>query len=119
MLHNELEIQKIEVLLDMQAKKLQAEIVSLKDELSRVKEDLRKEIKAVRQDPTHQRVGEQHIQMYSDVPQRSQPAPHQPVYASGNGQQPEAPRAADKPIDRNGVAPADVSVEKIFYMGNR
>ena len=25
----------------------------------------------------------------------------------------------DKPIDRNGVAPADVSIEKMFYFGNK
>jgi hypothetical protein len=35
-----------------------------------------------------------------------------------------APQAAperklDQPIDRNGVAPADVSIGKIFYCGNR
>ncbi|HJX05626.1 MAG TPA: hypothetical protein VJ461_02870 [Candidatus Nanoarchaeia archaeon] len=31
----------------------------------------------------------------------------------------EAQTKLDKPIDRNGVAPADVSIEKIFYCGNK
>jgi hypothetical protein len=31
----------------------------------------------------------------------------------------EAPKKLDKPIDRNGVAPADVSIEKMFYFGNK
>lgn len=31
----------------------------------------------------------------------------------------EAPRKLDKPIDRNGVAPASVSIEKMFYCGNK
>jgi hypothetical protein len=31
----------------------------------------------------------------------------------------EASKKLDKPIDRNGVAPADVSIQKIFYCGNK
>lgn len=31
----------------------------------------------------------------------------------------EAQTKLDKPIDRNGVAPADVSIEKIFYCGQK
>jgi len=31
----------------------------------------------------------------------------------------EASNKLDKPIDRNGVAPADVSIQKIFYCGNK
>jgi hypothetical protein len=31
----------------------------------------------------------------------------------------EVQKKLDKPIDRNGVAPADVSIEKIFYCGNK
>ena len=31
----------------------------------------------------------------------------------------EKEKKLDKPIDRNGVAPADVSIEKMFYCGNK
>jgi hypothetical protein len=31
----------------------------------------------------------------------------------------EKERKLEKPIDRNGVAPADVSIEKMFYFGNK
>jgi hypothetical protein len=31
----------------------------------------------------------------------------------------EAQKKLEKPIDRNGVAPADVSIEKMFYYGNK
>jgi hypothetical protein len=65
-------------------------------------------------------------------------APQQPIYAEPQQMQPMAQQSAQpqswnlpfpqqmqerppatQPIDRNGVAPADVSVEKFFYFGNR
>jgi hypothetical protein len=166
--------QRIEVLLDMQAKKITAELSKLREELSQAKEDLRKELHAAKQDSS-QATGGAHVQMYADVPpqQQQQPVPRyaqegyaqQPQYAQGGpqgyaqgygqpqsfaqqapqgyaqqqasqGQPQQAPqgtwnqpfppqmRGGDKvpetkPIDRNGVAPSDVSVEKFFYMGNK
>jgi len=48
-------------------------------------------------------------------------------YAQGYPQQQQAyaepvqeeRRPSDKPIDRNGVAPSSVSIEKMFYFGNK
>lgn len=149
-LQDELLAQKIEVLLDMQAKKIQAEIAKLRDELSQVKEELRKEIHAVKQDPSYSQAGNAHVQMYSDVPpqQEAPPVPRyaqqgyaqqappqyaqapqgypqqgyppqQPPQQSWNQAYPPQQRGGDKtpsaaPIDRNGVPPSEVSVEKFF-----
>lgn len=161
-LQDELLTQKIEVLLDMQAKKIQAEFAKLRDELSQVKEELRKEIHAVKQDPSYSQAGQARVQMYSEAPPQQEPQPvpryaqadtapryaqqgyppqSSPQYAQAPQQQgypqqgypPQAPpqqqswnqayppqqRGGDKPpsaapIDRNGVPPSEVSVEKFF-----
>jgi hypothetical protein len=149
-LQDEMTFQRIEVLLDMQAKKISAEITKLRDELSQAKEELRKEIHAVRQDASYAQAGAQRVQMYADAPPHQEPqpvpryaqeqAPPQwggPQHAQGQqwGQQappqpawmaaaPPQMRGGDKPvetrpIDRNGVAPSDISVEKFFYFGNK
>ena len=152
-LQDEMTFQRIEVLLDMQAKKITAELQKLREELSQAKEELRKEIHAGRQDASFQQAGPARVQMYADVPpqQAPQPIPRyaqqeapryaqeqeyaqprgyppqpqggygQPVYADAmpaNRAPPERQPEA-RPIDRNGVAPADVSVEKFFYMGSK
>jgi hypothetical protein len=145
-LQDEMTFQRIEVLLDMQAKKINAELQKLREELSQAKEELRKEIHAVKQD-AFQQAGPARVQMYADVPphQEAPPVPRyaqeqqwqQPQHAqqwtqqappqqaqSWNQPYPPQMRGGDKvpeskPIDRNGVAPADVSVEKFFYMGNK
>jgi hypothetical protein len=141
-LQDEMTFQRIEVLLDMQAKKITAELTKLREELSQVKEELRKELHAARQD-THSQ-GPARVQMYADVPphqeaapvpryaQQEQPRyaqePHhsnqgygQPVYADAmpQGQRTHERPPETKPIDRNGVAPADVSVEKFFNFSNK
>ena len=143
-LQDEMTFQRIEVLLDMQAKKINAELIKLREELSQVKEDLRKEIHNIKQD-SFQQAGSVRTQMWADAPPAQEPQPV-PRYA----QQQEAPRYTqqevpryaqeeqryaqpgyggqqrmqekppeNKPIDRNGVAPSEVSVEKFFYMGNK
>ncbi|MBN1793175.1 hypothetical protein JW826_05835 [Candidatus Woesearchaeota archaeon] len=38
---------------------------------------------------------------------------------SSDREREEARRLVEKPIDRNGVAPADVSIEKMFYCGTK
>lgn len=145
-LQDEMTFQRIEVLLDMQAKKLTAELHKLREELSQAKEELRKEIHAVRQDTSSQQFGPTHVQMYAEAPQQQpqQPMPRYaqeqqaPRYAQDGQQYPQYPqqnfaqpvspypqgRTGDKPpetrpIDRNGVAPSDVSVEKFFYSGSK
>jgi hypothetical protein len=145
-LQDEMTFQRIEVLLDMQAKKINAELQKLREELSQAKEELRKEIHAARQD-TFQQAGPARVQMYADVPphQEAPPvpryaqdpqwqqapqqwaqAPQQQPQAAQSWNQPYPPqmRGGDKPvetrpIDRNGVAPSEISVEKFFYMGNK
>lgn len=132
MLQDEMTFQRIEVLLDIQAKKLLAEIHKLHEELSQVKEDLRKEIHSVRQD--NFTPGPVRTQMWADAPQHveQQPVPryaqehyaqqeHHPVYADAMpaGRMPQERQPESRPIDRNGVAPADVSVEKFFYTGSK
>ena len=147
-LQDEMTFQRIEVLLDMQAKKITAELQKLREELSQAKEELRKEIHNVKQDSSFQQAGPARVQMYADVPPHQETAPV-PRYAQEQwqGQQPpqwqQAPqqwqaqpaqgwnqpyppqmRGGDKPaetrpIDRNGVAPADVSVEKFFNFSGK
>jgi len=165
-LGDEMAFQRIEVLLDMQAKKINAELSKLREELSQAKEELRKEIHAVRQDASFSQAGPTRVQMYADAPpqQEPQPVPRYAQQAQGASQQgyaqqpqqgyaqqppqgypqqapqgypsqqppqqtwnqpyPPQQRGGDKPvetkpIDRNNVAPSDVSVEKFFYMGNK
>lgn len=154
-LQDELLTQKIEVLLDMQAKKIQAEFSKLRDELSQVKEELRKEIHAVKQDSSFSQAGGTRVQMYADAPPAQEPQPvpryaqqgysqppqyaqqapqqyaqapppsypqqaqQQPPQQTWNQAYPPQQRGGDKPpsaapIDRNGVPPSDVSVEKFF-----
>ena len=125
-LQDEMTFQRIEVLLDMQAKKINAEIKKLREELSQAKEELRKEIHA-RQD-AFQQAGPVRTQMWADAPQMQEPQPV-PRYAQqetprypqeqGYGQQQREKAPETRPIDRNGVAPSEVSVEKFFYMGNK
>jgi len=147
-LQDEMTFQRIEVLLDMQAKKINAELTKLREELSQAKEELRKEIHSVRQDSSFQQAGPTRVLMYADAPPQQAPPPvpryaqegyPQPAYPPQQWQQappqPAPPQgwnqpyppqmrggdkpAETKPIDRNGVAPSDVSVEKFFYMGNK
>jgi hypothetical protein len=159
-LQDEMTFQRIEVLLDMQAKKITAELAKLREELSQVKEELRKEIHAGRQDTHDQQAGPARVQMYADVPPHQEAAPvpryaqqqeapryaqeqphheqhapqgyvqappqqqggyGQPVYADAmpTGQRAREKAPETRPIDRNGVAPADVSVEKFFNFSNK
>lgn len=116
-MEDSLPIKQVEVLLDIQTKKLQQEISSLREELSRTKEELLQKFKEVR------------VQEASPVPS----ATEQFAAASPPQPEPEGPRgmtateaavapveapAATEPVDRNGVDPADVSIEKIFYTGS-
>lgn len=106
-LQDELANKQIEVLLDIHAKKLMAEIHQLREELSRTKEEILKGLKEVsaRQDTP--------APVAAPVAQPATETPVQPVPQDATA---EAP-ASTAPIDRNGVAPAEVSIEKIFYMG--
>jgi hypothetical protein len=93
--------QKIELILEMNGKKLLTEIGKLREELSGLKEEVAGLKKATRFGAGA-----------PEPPQQQWPQQAPPQQAA-----PE--RRLDKPIDRNGVAPADVSIEKIFYFGNK
>jgi len=98
-MEDQLMMKQVEVLLDIHTKKLQSQIAELKEELSRVRDDIRKSVKEVRrEDP---------------------PASPSVPTAQSSEFQPRATAPSSQPIDRNGVAPEDVSIEKIFYSGSR
>ena len=124
--------QKIELILEMNGKKLLTEIGKLKDEISGLKEEVAGLKKAQRfgagapEPPSQaayreappqqqwQQAPPQQQWQQAPPPQQWQQAPPPQSYP-----QQEPQRRQDHPIDRNGVAPADVSIEKMFYFGNK
>jgi len=48
-----------------------------------------------------------------------QPPQEQQVSPVGQDSTPDNRKNLTEPIDRNGIAPADISIEKIFYFGNK
>lgn len=139
-------VQRIEMILDMHAKKVQSEFQRLREELAQAKEDLRKEIKLNAGAPAAQappQQWQQPAQPQWQPPQQqwqaqqpsfqgqfgAAPAPQwaqagQGHQYPGHQQAPPPQRAGEnapstKPIDRNGVAPSDVSIEKFFYVGGK
>ena len=105
-MQDELAMKQVEVLLEMHTKRLHTELKLLHEELSRVQEELRKEIREVRkQDPP---VSPQGQFGYTPAPQANKWAPP-----------PEKPPVT-VPIDRNNVAPSEVSIDKFFnFSGGR
>jgi hypothetical protein len=110
--------QKIELILEMNGKKLLTELGKLREELSGLKEEVAGLKKATR-------FGSGATEPQQPYPQQAPPqqwpqAPPQQQWPQQAPPQQTAPeRRLDKPIDRNGVAPADVSIEKMFYFGNK
>ncbi|MBR9693413.1 hypothetical protein GOV07_05845, partial [Candidatus Woesearchaeota archaeon] len=86
---------KIEVLLEMQNKKLLGELEGIKQEL----QDLKDQVSSIKR-------------MQASAPAA---APQSEVPAT----EPAPPAPESKPIDRNNVAPSDVSIEKVFYFGTK
>lgn len=114
-----LESQRIEVLLDMHRKQLQSEFAKLHSEVKELKEELSRigrEVRGARQ--------EGHGQQFAapQAPPQAQPQWQQAQQPQGwqqpTGQVQREQRPASQPIDRNGVSPADVSIEKFFYTGS-
>jgi len=94
---DDLLMQKIELTLDMQNKKVLAELAKVREEVSLLREEvvaLKKARPAAAPSPA------------------TQPASQPPTEKTPSD-------ATDKPIDRNGVAPSEVSIEKMFYFGNK
>ena len=97
----ELYTQKIEVLLEMQNKKLLGELEGIKNEL----QELKDQVAAIKR-------------MQASAP--AVPPPQTPPSQATPASEPAAqPAPESKPIDRNNVAPDAVSIEKIFYFGQK
>lgn len=95
--------QKIEIVVDMATKGMQSEIASLKQNI----EGFQSEIAALRNELAGLRS------------QSFRPAPEQREPQQTLVQETRQKAAIDEPIDRNGVAPSTVSIEKMFYCGNK
>lgn len=103
---------QLEVMIDMHNKKTAAEIESMKTTISMLQE----EVSALRR-------------MMHDAPRQAAPSQGHgshsaPSHHESSGQSlrpfvEERPRTdVTKPIDRNGVAPADVAIDKFFNFGS-
>jgi len=89
---------KMEILLDMNNKKFAAEIIKLNSTVTRLEtelNDLKRKVNTGSQQRTAS--GPVQTQLAEDTQQRDN----------------------TKPIDRNGVSPSDVSIEKFFNFGRR
>ncbi|MBU0756691.1 MAG: hypothetical protein KKF44_01380 [Nanoarchaeota archaeon] len=59
------------------------------------------------------------IKEFNDLKRSRRPVPMHPNSEPIEGNEQSEKRILDKPIDRNNVAPKDVSVEKYFYFGKK
>lgn len=110
---DEMLTRKIELILEMNSKKLMSEVLQLRSELTSVKSML-EIVQKQRNEPQQvSRVAQptQEIAQPTAPVSHESPTPHVQPHAP--------PRVAEKPIDRNKVAPSSVSIEKIFYYGNK
>ncbi len=147
--------QKIELILDMNGKKVLSELSKIREEISSLRAEVDGLKKAQRfgsgaaeapkqapwqnqqPEPAWQNAPPQQAppqqwqqappqqQQWQQAPSSSaqQAAPSHP-YALAKEREAQAaaaepPRRHDQPIDRNNVAPAQVSIEKMFYFGNK
>lgn len=97
--------QKIQIVVDMATKELKQELASLKGRV----ECFQGEISSLRSQLQDAKS--------SDFSGAVQTEPQQTLVREEPAQQPK--QQETKPIDRNGVAPSDVSIEKMFYCGNK
>ncbi|RJQ15715.1 hypothetical protein C4573_06200 [Candidatus Woesearchaeota archaeon] len=104
--------QKVQVMIELATKKLQGDINALQTELQTVKNDLANVHSQVKKG-MHAEIARE--ASYSQ--QQFQPQQQQVVKNTYYNTEDRPP--LDKPIDRNGVAPADVSIEKFFYFGGK
>jgi len=94
----------------MEIKELKSEVTKLKKELNDVR---------VGQLPPRQIFQEPVRQVVQNNPQQVQKtAPQQPQTTLANNQ-PQGERKITTPVDRNGIAPSDVSIDKFFYFGQK
>jgi len=110
MMMDPLPLQQLEVMLDINNKKILKELAAIKAELLQKIDAVEQAVRKIRVE-THAPVQQTGSQFDAASPPVREEVP------AARGFQPAV--ANTQPIDRNGVAPADVSIEKIFYMGNR
>lgn len=106
--NDEMLARKIEIMLEMQGKKLLAELQGVREEVAALREEMAalKEL----------------ANKAAFAPAARAPASQADPQPATQAPPPEK-AASSKPkqeaIDRNGIAPADVSIEKIFYCGQK
>lgn len=101
-----LEQQKIQVMIDLATKQLRNELDTMKSKLGVFEDEiarLRSQALAAKNRPSQ------------PVPQQEPQAPPQQQLKQAS----EEKDSSQNPIDRNGIAPADVAIEKMFYCGNK
>lgn len=102
-----LEQQKIKVMIDMATQNFKNDIDSLKSQIK----GFETEISSLRSQLMQARSQQTASVMQEPMQERAEPQ---------RRLQPTQEREPSKEaIDRNGVAPADVSIEKMFYCGNK
>lgn len=118
----ELGTRRIELLLDMQMKKMLAEIGGMREEL----QQLRSEVSQLKRSGGYSAPPQAPPQQYAAAAMAAAPSTQAVAYeqhaqpqAAQPPEQRQERRPNDKPIDRNGIAPSQVSIEKIFYCGQR
>ena len=102
-------------------------ICAMADQIVKVTEKLNELIKSISMIEMNQAVFDKKLAVLKDnvhdsFREESKPTKHakkEHVKESSASGEKEVQKKLDKPIDRTGVAPADVSIEKIFYCGNK
>ena len=118
-----LEQQKITVMIEMATKKLREEITELKAKVTTFENDIsnmRGQISAARSGGFSQPAPQQMQMQQPQVQEQPQQQTYQHPYAKFQAEHQEEVRAPiTQPIDRNGVSPAEVDIQKMFYMGHK
>lgn len=104
-----LEQQKIKVMIELATQQFRSEIDSLKNKIKGFETEISSLRGQLMQARSFQQSTTQQDPVYEE---RQEP---QKRFQT----QPQEKEPARSPIDRNGVAPADVSIEKMFYFGNK
>lgn len=110
--NDEMLARKIELLLEMQSKRLMTEILSMKDQIN----SLTSEVAELKKAAVRGRFNAAPSQVVQPAQSNVQPAEqmHAPQQAA---QATTPPRQGA--VDRNGVSPSDVAIDKIFYFGQK
>jgi hypothetical protein len=108
--NDEMLARKIEVLLEMQSKRMMTELLGMKEQIVTLTNEVT-ELKKAAARGRMNAAPSQVVQPAAQVAASSHAQAAAPVA--------HAPQQAAEPIDRNGIAPADVAIDKIFYFGQK